>query len=100
MGLPVIDLGKDVLIESIIQEAVKQKTNVVGLSTLMVTTMVEMPEIIRAVEEVGSHVKVGAGGAVVTKKYAREIGADGYAKDDVEAVEIFKKLVGEKVTIE
>ena len=99
-GLHVIDLGKDVSKETIAQEAVKQKADVVGLSALMTTTMTQIPEVIRALKEAGSHAKVVVGGAVVTKKYAREIGADGYAKDGVEAVEVVKKLVEEKVTIE
>ena len=99
-GLHVIDLGKDVSKETIVQETLKQKADVVGLSALMTTTMTEIPEIIQALREAGSKAKVVVGGAVVTKKYAKEIGADGYAKDGVEAVDVVKKLVGEKVAVE
>ena len=92
-GFDVVDLGKDVSRETIIRTARDKKADVVGLSALMTTTMVEMPEIIRALKESGSAVKVIVGGAVVTQKYAREIGADGFARDGVEAVDVVKALV-------
>ncbi len=92
-GFDVIDLGKDVSVDEIVNTTIEQKIQIVGLSALMTTTMTEMPRVIKALKDVGSHAKVVVGGAVVTKKYAREIGADGYAKDGVEAVEIIQSLV-------
>lgn len=92
-GFEVVDLGKDVSTELIVQTALQQKIQIVGLSALMTTTMTEMPLVIQALKDAGSGAKVVVGGAVVTKKYAREIGADGYAKDGVEAVEVIQNLV-------
>lgn len=92
-GFRVIDLGKDVPIEKIVEKVEEFRADVVGLSALMTTTMVEMPMVIKALREAGSDAKVIVGGAVVTKRYATEIGADGYAKDGVTAGGVVKEMV-------
>ncbi len=92
-GFEVIDLGKDVDKTDIISAAVSQKPDIVGLSALMTTTMTAMPEIIQHIRKSGAGCKVIIGGAVVNKSYAQEIGADGYAKDGVSAVELVKSLM-------
>lgn len=91
-GFEVIDLGKDVSAEIIIREAVRLKPSIVCLSALMTTTMVNMKEVIDRAEREPIDCKFMVGGAVVTKAYAKSIGAH-YAKDGVEAVSVVKKLV-------
>lgn len=80
-GIDVLDLGKDVPCEVIVQKAMEVRADVVALSALMTTTMVEMPKVIQALRNSGAKAKVIIGGAVVTEEFAREIGADGYGKD-------------------
>ncbi|MEW6696916.1 MAG: homocysteine S-methyltransferase family protein [Bacillota bacterium] len=92
-GFEVIDLGKNVDNEEILQAAREHQAAIIGLSALMTTTMVHMPELINRVREQGLPCKVMVGGAAVTAQYAKEIGADGYAVDAVEAVSIAKHLV-------
>ena len=92
-GFHVIDLGKDVPAERIAEKAQETNADVVGLSALMTTTMQEMPNVIDTLQKVGSSAKVIVGGAVVTKNYAKDIGASGYAKDGVSAVDMVKSLV-------
>jgi len=92
-GFHVIDLGKDVPAERIAEKAQETNADVVGLSALMTTTMQEMPNVIDTLQKVGSSAKVIVGGAVVTKNYAKDIGASGYAKNGVSAVDIVKSLV-------
>ncbi|MBN1781878.1 homocysteine S-methyltransferase family protein [bacterium] len=92
-GFEVIDLGKDVARDEIVARAKQHQADVVGLSALMTTTMTEMPGVIRALKEAELEAKTIIGGAVVTKTYAREIGADAYAKDALEAVGQVKALV-------
>jgi 5-methyltetrahydrofolate--homocysteine methyltransferase len=89
-GFQVIDLGKDVLTETIVEAALKHKAHVVGLSALMTTTMTEMGRVIKALKSAGSHARVLVGGAVVTKRYASDIGADGYGGDGLAAVDLVK----------
>ena len=92
-GYRVIDLGKDVDAETIVAEAVRHQADLVGLSALMTTTMVQMPKVIEALKAAGHPAKVMVGGAVVNKRYAKEIGADGYAVDGVAAVELAGQLL-------
>lgn len=91
-GFCVIDLGKDVATESIIEKIKKHKPKAVGLSALMTTTMVNMKEVVSLAREQGIEVKFIVGGAVVTKDYASSIGAE-YARDGVEAVKIVKEIL-------
>lgn len=97
-GFEVIDLGKDIATETIVDEALKKNTHVVALSALMTTTMTEMPKVIAALRAAGSDAKVVVGGAVVTKRYANEIGADGFAKDGISAVKMIEQFV-EKISV-
>ena len=94
-GFEVIDLGKDVPTELFIEKIKEYNPDVVGLSALMSTTMYEQKNIIKALENSGlrNKVKVIVGGAPVTKEWAEEIGADGYAENAIEAVKIIKNLL-------
>lgn len=92
-GYKVIDLGKNVPAEAFLEAAQKEKAQIVGLSALMTTTMVEMEKIIVEIKKAKLPVKVMVGGAVVTAEYARQIGADGYGKDAVEAVKVVRSLL-------
>ena len=92
-GWEVVDLGKNVEAEDIVKSAEKEKAPVIGLSALMTTTMLEMEKVVQIKNARKSAVKIIVGGAPVTRKFAAEIGADGYAKDAVEAAEIAKKLL-------
>lgn len=93
-GFRVIDLGKDVPSEKIIATAMEEEAEVIALSALMTTTMLEMKQVIRLRNERGLSSKVIIGGAVITQSYADEIGADGFAKDAGETVTLIKKLLG------
>lgn len=89
-GYEVIDLGKDVSIEEVVNQAKKQNIKLVGLSALMTTTVNSMKETIKALKENGVDAKVFVGGAVLTEEYANDLGADYYSKDAKSAVEIAK----------
>ena len=93
-GFRVIDLGKDVTKETIIQAALDNHAQVIALSALMTTTMQEMKNVISYAKEKKVDAKVIIGGAVITQEYADEIGADGYSKDAAEAVKVTKKILG------
>ena len=93
-GFNVIDLGKDVATKTILDIAAKEKPDVIGLSALMTTTMVNMKEVIDAARVAGMNINFILGGAVVTEAYARSVGAF-FAKDGVEAVKIAEKLINE-----
>ncbi|CZQ90008.1 homocysteine s-methyltransferase [Trichococcus palustris] len=80
-GYDVIDLGKDVPIEKIVETVKERKVKLVGLSALMTTTVVSMEETIAALRRENLPVKVMVGGAVLTEKYSKTIGADYYSKD-------------------
>jgi 5-methyltetrahydrofolate--homocysteine methyltransferase len=91
-GYHVIDLGKDVPIETVVNETIRTGTKLVGLSALMTTTVVSMEQTIRALRESGADCKIWVGGAVLTEEYAMQIGADYYAKDAKQSVDIAKKV--------
>ena len=93
-GFDVIDLGKDVPSELIVDTAIKENAQVIGLSALMTTTMVEMKKVIQLAKEKNLNCKIIIGGAVITEDYAKEIGADGYSKDSIGAVKLVKSLFG------
>ena len=97
-GFKVIDLGKDVSPQRIIQEIKKHKSALVGLSALMTTTMVNMQEVIALAARQGLRCRFICGGAVVTREYAHNIGAE-YAADGVDAVRVVKRLTGAKAGI-
>jgi corrinoid protein of di/trimethylamine methyltransferase len=95
-GFQVHDLGVDVPIEKFIAKIQETKANLLGLSALLTTTMTMQREVIRALDSVGlrENVKVMVGGAPVTRAWAQEIGADGYAEDAMGAVQTARRLVG------
>lgn len=87
----IIDLGKDVPVEKVVEEAKKyDELIIVGLSALMTTTMRGMEETINELHKNNINCRIVVGGAVLTPEYAKKIGADYYAKDAKEAVEIAK----------
>ncbi|WP_312371785.1 homocysteine S-methyltransferase family protein [Lachnoclostridium sp.] len=92
-GFTVIDLGKDVPSEKIIETAKQMDADIIALSALMTTTMLEMKRVVRLRNEASLRVKVIIGGAVITQDYCDEIGADGYSKDAQEAVNLVKKIL-------
>ena len=92
-GYRVIDLGKDVHTDLIIQTARNEKADIIALSALMTTTMVEMKRVVTQAKEAGLNTKIIIGGAVITEHYANEIGADGYAPDAGSAVELVRSLM-------
>lgn len=95
-GYNVIDLGKDVPAEKIVDTAIASKADIIGLSALMTTTMMEMKKVTALVHEKYPECKVIIGGAVITQGFADEIGADGYSKDAQEAVVLVGKLLGKE----
>ena len=90
-GFKVIDLGKDVATEKIIEAINEHRVTLIGLSALMTTTVVNMEKTIKLIKSKGIEVKIIVGGAVLTDEYARKIGADFYAKDAMETVKIAEK---------
>lgn len=92
-GFQVIDLGKDVPKEKIIEAAKEHHAQVIALSALMTTTMQQMKHVIQYAKEKDVNAKIIIGGAVITQEYADEIGADGYSKDAADAVKVTKKLL-------
>ena len=92
-GYHVIDLGKDVPKETIIETAIKENASVIGLSALMTTTMMRMKDVVEYAKEKGVKAKIIIGGAVITQSFADEIGADGYSKDAAEACRLVERLL-------
>ncbi len=93
-GYTVIDLGRDVPVETVVEAVLREDVKLVGLSALMTTTVVSMAETIAAIRKSGHDCKIWVGGAVLTPEYAKEIGADFYAKDAKESVDIARKVLG------
>ncbi|EDT84206.1 homocysteine methyltransferase [Clostridium botulinum] len=93
-GFDIIDLGKDVEAEKIVEEVKKNNIKLVGLSALMTTTVNSMKETIKILKERDMDCKVFVGGAVLNEEYAKMINADYYAKDAKEAVDIAKEFFG------
>ena len=94
-GFETIDLGTDVDPAAFVTAVQKHQPNLVGMSALLTTTMVNMRATLEALEEAGVRdaVKVMIGGAPVTDTFAQEIGADGYAPDAASAVDLARELV-------
>ena len=93
-GYPVIDLGKDVEPAAVVEAAKKHAAPLVGLSALMTTTLGSMEETIRLLRAENVPCKVVVGGAVLTADYAKRIGADFYAKDAKESVDVARRVIG------
>ena len=92
-GYNVIDLGKDISKEIIVEKAMENNASIIGLSALMTTTMQEMKAVVDYAKEKNCQAKIVIGGAVITEDYKEQIGADGYAKDAAEAVKVVQKLL-------
>lgn len=94
-GFEVIDLGSDVDAEKFVEAVRANQAHVVGMSALLTTTMTNMPVVIEALRNAGlrDNVKVLIGGAPVTKAYADQIGADGYAPDASQAAKLALSFV-------
>ena len=95
-GFDVIDLGRDVAPETIVERARTTNAGMVGLSALMTTTVGAMAETIRQLKAAGLDAKTFVGGAVVTQDYADSIGADVYAKDAMQSVRIAERVLRRK----
>ncbi|MEE9248099.1 MAG: corrinoid protein [Dehalococcoidia bacterium] len=95
-GFEVKDLGVDVSPEKFVSAVETEEANILGLSALLTTTMPSMPKVIQALEEaeLRHKVKVLVGGAPVTEEFAREIGADGFAREAGVAVDKIKEFMG------
>ena len=93
-GFDVIDLGRDVAPETIVERARSANAGMIGLSALMTTTVGAMAETIRQAKAAGLDAKTFVGGAVVTQEYADSIGADFYAKDAMQSVRIAERVLG------
>jgi 5-methyltetrahydrofolate--homocysteine methyltransferase len=88
-GFEVIDLGTDVKPEAFVEAAKENKANIIALSALLTTTMVNMKAVVEAAKAAGlSDVKIMVGGAPVTDNFAKEIGADSYTPDAASAAEV------------
>ena len=97
VGYDTVDLGVNVKAEQFVQQVSEHRPQILGLSALLTTTMPQMKLVINALEEAGlrNRLKVIVGGAPVNKKFADDIGADGYARDGGEAITLVKSLLEE-----
>ena len=93
-GYQVIDLGRDVPPEKVVETAMAEDVSLVGLSALMTTTVPSMASTIQALHASGHPCKTLVGGAVLTPEYAAEIGADYYAKDAKQSADIAREVLG------
>lgn len=93
-GYQVIDLGRDVQPETVVETAVREDVRLVGLSALMTTTLPAMAETVALLRKSGHACRVMVGGAVLTPDYAKEIGADYYARDAKASADIAKEVLG------
>lgn len=94
-GFEVIDLGIDVSVDKFVEAVKEHKPNIIAMSALLTTTMVNMVEVIKALEAAGlrEKVKIMIGGAPITQNYADQIGADGYSPDAASAVDNAKTFI-------
>lgn len=94
-GFEVVDLGVDVSAEKFVEAVKEHQPNIIGMSALLTTTMVNMPEVIKALEVAGlkDKVKIMIGGAPITQNYADQIRADGYSPDAASAVDKAKTFI-------
>ena len=93
-GFEVIDLGRDVPVETVVETVREKDVHLVGLSALMTTTLKSMEETIAALHAAKLDCKIMVGGAVLTPEYAEKIGADWYAKDAKRSADIAKEFFG------
>ena len=93
-GFEVLDLGRDVPVETVVETVREKDVHLVGLSALMTTTLKSMEETIAALHAAQLDCKIMVGGAVLTPEYAEKIGADWYAKDAKRSADIAKEFFG------
>ncbi|MCR4694444.1 MAG: homocysteine S-methyltransferase family protein [Pseudobutyrivibrio sp.] len=93
-GYNVIDLGKDIKADDIVEKAIELKADIIGLSALMTTTMTHMAEVVEVAKAKGCQAKIIIGGACITDSYRDEIGADGYSEDAAGCVKLVQQLLG------
>lgn len=100
-GWTVYDLGKDVPLDKFVEEQIRTDSDIVGLSALMTTSMIAMPEIVKKLKEKNPNVRIMIGGAPVTPELVEKYGADGYAKSAGtavdEAIRLIKMLKEEEI---
>ena len=94
-GYNVIDLGKDVPVDTVVERTIAEDARLVALSALMTTTVESMKRTIAALRKSGHECKVMVGGAVLTAEYARRIGADFYTRDPKESADTARRVLGE-----
>jgi 5-methyltetrahydrofolate--homocysteine methyltransferase len=94
-GYKVIDLGIDTPAEKFLQAVEEQHPQVIGLSALLTTTMPQMQGTVEKLKKYGNRIKIVVGGAPITAKFAKDIGADGYAADAASAVDRVSELIKE-----
>lgn len=92
-GYRVIDLGKDVAADIIVERAVSEHAQIIALSALMTTTMMRMKDVVERAGECGCKSKIIIGGAAITPGFADEIGADGYSSDAADCVKLVERLL-------
>ena len=92
-GYRVIDLGKDVTAERIVEAAIREHAAIIGLSALMTTTMMRMKDVVELAAKKNCGSRIIIGGAAVTESFAEEIGAHGYSKDAAECVRLVERLL-------
>ena len=95
-GFKMYDLGRDVSLDAFVEKAKEVNADIIAMSTLMTTTMSGMRTVIEKLQEAGirDQVKVMVGGSPISRRYADEIGAEGYSANAVQAVAVAKELVG------
>lgn len=93
-GFTVIDLGIDTKVEKFLDAIKKENADIVGMSALLTTTMGYMKVVVDRIKEEEINVKTMVGGAPISKVFAMEVGADGYAKNATDAVKLAKQLIG------
>jgi len=95
-GFKVFDLGVDVPVITLVEKAIEEDANIIGVSALLTTTMVKQRDVVEALEDMNlrSKIKVMVGGAPVTRDWVTEINADGYSEDAMGAVAVAKLLSG------
>jgi corrinoid protein of di/trimethylamine methyltransferase len=96
VGFNVVDLGINVAVDAFIKKVAEERPQVLALSALLTTTMPEMRKVIGALTQAGTRetVKVIVGGAPVNQNFSNDIGADGYARDAAEAIDLVRSLIG------
>ncbi|MCQ5374252.1 MAG: corrinoid protein [Candidatus Methanomethylicia archaeon] len=95
-GFQVIDLGRDVPNEKFVEAVLREKADICGMSALMTTSMIFMPEIIRELKKKAPETITMVGGGPLSQELAKAYGADGYAKDAAVAIRVAKELLSRR----